>query len=123
MQNVPRVTLGKEYVIHNLHKCWVIYNNYTGRIYAKLKMKVNPIIYSFNFILAHVYVRVSSCHQPRLAKSSILIVHFYTVMSSCHSSNHKVNSDADTLPFVKNKKRHKNCSKLYCTVVRTLHLF
>ena len=65
-------------------------------------------------ILANIYARVSSCHQPRHAKASILIEHFYTIMSCCQSSNHTVNSYADTLPFVKNKKTHKivpSCSK------------
>ena len=42
---VPRVTLGKEICNHDLHKCWVIYlsyNNYTGRIYAKVKNESKP---------------------------------------------------------------------------------
>ena len=54
-----------------------VYDNYTGRIYAKVKMRVNPIIYSFNCNeYLYLDVRVSSCHQPRHAKASILLVHF-----------------------------------------------
>ena len=88
MQKVPRVTLGKEICNHDLHKCWVIYlsyNNYTGRIYAKVKMRVNSIICSINCIeylyLAHV-CEGKFLSSAKTCKSFICtLLHDYVMLS------------------------------------------